>query len=377
MRKGLMKLNDAELTWLGGTLELGGRISSIDVQKGCPWQCITCGIDAPKKSKNMPWSDYMTISDSILDVHQKKDIDVLSDDRIDPFDGSDPIFYHSQDGEVEKTIYHVLKDITDRHYRDAALTTTGWKPGNTYMQRAMEDIVNNYYKESPTIVVCYSFKASPLPLVTEYHNFLKENNGSKIHREDLDIQFMKQSRHVKMMIQNLQTIAPIASNKKVGYDIQSLAQDDVEKLGADYRKYSSLLSVRFIKYLENYVIGQLSEDKSESWTQNPYHNARIGGRYFQGLGRVLELGNISQSERLEENNSIIDSNSPHRVKEDDYFAKIDYDGQLGIYYGPSHGLSRILVPKEHFQIMAQRDGRKEKKEEYRMLAELQGKNILI
>ena len=66
MAKGFTRLSDEELKFLDG------KISIIDLQKGCPVQCIICGVDAPKPKGNMPWKDLVDISDSILDVKDTK-----------------------------------------------------------------------------------------------------------------------------------------------------------------------------------------------------------------------------------------------------------------------------------------------------------------
>jgi len=97
-------------------------------------------------------------------------------------------------------------------------------------------------------------------------------------------------------------------------------------------------------------------------------------RFFSGLGRTLNIGNITIDNDLDEYNN--DITSGNRLCKSDYTAQIDSNGVLQIYYGNLCSLAKILVPKEHFTILAQRESKVEDKKFYRMLANLQGKELL-
>jgi hypothetical protein len=376
MHNGLLKLNDAELNWLGGTLQTGGRIAAIDIQKGCPWQCVTCGIDSPTKSKNMPWKDYKTISNSILKILATKNIDVLSDERIDPFDASDPVYYHSQDGKKERTISDIVTDITNRHLRDITITTAGWRPGKNYMQKAMEEIVRDYDKKHSQIILCYSIKTVSKSIMKDYDTYISENKDTGLSRESLTKRFIKESRYAAMVLENLKTLAPIANNRVVGFDLQAVTQEDLNLLNGEYQNYKHLFSLKSLVDLKDYLRNKWKEDPPRDTNGKIYPTPAFGGRYFSEIGGMLNIGNMPPSEKYTDNQSIITFKSQKTINEEAYFAKIDCDGNINIYYGLRYNLTRILVPKEHFLILSQQWKNKEKKEEYKMLAGLQGKNIL-
>jgi len=185
MQKGLLRLNDEQLHWLEG------RINIIDVQRGCPVQCITCGVSAPKYSGSMAWSDYMVLSNSILDVKEQKGIDIFVNEKIYPFWSSDPMYYHSIDGTKERTIYDIVVDLSSRHKKRTGLTTAGWKSDNDFMQRAIENI-GNYGFTYANFDFFYSVKTVSRRVMNEYDSFLKKSENNIVN----DAEFIMSSNYV-------------------------------------------------------------------------------------------------------------------------------------------------------------------------------------
>ncbi len=383
MRKGFMKLNDVQLEWLGGSSQTEGRLRTIEVQKGCPWQCVICGVSAPKKSKNMPWSDYMNISDSILEVFATKKINILTKGTIDAFDGSDPAYYHSSDGKKEKTIYHVVSDLMKRHHKNVAVSTAGWTPGNNYMQRAIEDIVENYSTKETNIKLLYSIKMVSKFVRTEYDNFLEKNNIYNLSKYDSNNKFIKKSEYVSMVMDNLKTLAPITKThaEEICFEVQVLNDGHLQALNTKYQKYKELFSKKFMDQLEKHIIDEwnktLPQDENTLFSYNSSYKAPYFiGRTFAAMGNVLKLGEIEKSIKLQENYLAVNSKIKQNIDENLYFTQVNCFGEIEIYYGKRGYLSRILVPKEHFMIMAEQEKNKTKKQEYKMLIDLQGMNIL-
>ena len=374
--KGFMNLNDAALQWLGGNEQIGGRIIAIDVQKGCPWQCIGCGVCAPKKTENMKWSDYMIISDSILEVLAKKRIDILTDDRVDPFYTSDSPFYHSKDGNSEKTAYHIVNDLLTRHLKDVGLTTAGWTPGNNYMQRAMEDIVNNYSSNEARLLLSYSIKSATISVIKEYNKFLDQNPGINAHNRLLNKKILEQSRYISRIINNLETLAPLNHLDTIVFGLQCFDPEIIKKLDSKYDRYQYLFSENFMLQTQNYIIQHWKNNPPKDESGIPYKAPPFTKRSFEGIGNVLNMGDVTPSLRLLQNRDAIDSNSKEKLDENDYFAQITCEGNIEIYYGIRHYLSSKKVSKEHFIRLAQNETDPLKREEYRMLSELHGTNVL-
>jgi len=350
MHKGLLRLNDNELHWLEG------RIGTIDVQKGCPVQCIICGYNAPKYSGSMSWSDYMILSDSIFDVKEKKGIDILAK-QVLSFSSSEPIYYYSKDGDIEKTIYHVLTDIISRHKKETYITTSGWNYGDNHMQRAAEKIAEVYDLKNSKLFVYYSIKTVSKRVMNEYDYFLKRSENTSVS----DSEFIKESCYVSNLVHNAQTLAPLGSIKAF-YDFQFFDDKDILLLNSKYAKYASLFSEKFMTKLYNYF--------NEKKITNSYFNKRR----FTGIGRALNTGDISIDYNSQKITEQLHSNSSRVDRL--YNVEIDGYGRLKLFYGENDSLSKMLVPKEYFAMRAKQSDNSEDKQTYQMLANLQGKELL-
>ncbi|MGV8086333.1 MAG: hypothetical protein ACP5N1_01755 [Candidatus Woesearchaeota archaeon] len=351
MQKGFLRLNDDELYWLED------RVNTIDVQNGCPWQCISCGVDAPKHSGSMAWSDYIALSDSILDVESKKGINLISYECLCSFSKSDPMYYHSFDGKIEKTIYDILKDIMLKHHANTYITTAGWKSGNNYMQRAAEKIVE-MYGNGFIPDMYYSVKTVSKQILKEYDLYLKNSPDKSVD----DLSFIKNSRYVSNLINNIKTF----NNLKIGnvnYIFNYFDNDDIAQLNSDYVSYSSIFSKKFMQQVYKYI------NEKERLIPGLALNS------FSGLGRALTIGDICVDWDLNANNSIIDSNT--NVEDYVYNVHINSKGTLEIYIGSTHSLSKVLVPKSYFNNLAHLSSGAREIKMYKMLENLQGKNLLI
>ena len=300
MTKGLQKLNDEELIWLDG------KIGVIDVQKGCPVQCITCGNNAPKYSGRMSWSDYMNLSDSILDVKITKNIDLFYKELI-PFWSSDPIYYKSIDGAVEKTIFDVVKDLTFRHDKGVTFTTAGWKDGDNYMQKAIEKMVESYSNKKNKLCFTYSVKTVSRNVMSEYDLFLKNSSNNKVS----NVEFILKSHYVNNLIDNAKLLKPLDLFNNGIYSFQSLNTNDINNLNPEYKKYSSLFSTQFMRLLTVHLLEQ------------ECINSTYSTRTFCGIGKHLDVGQVSLDSHLEENLSLV--NSKNKLSDERYNVNITCD----------------------------------------------------
>jgi len=350
MKKGLLRLNDEELYWLKG------KLSTIDIQKGCPVQCIICGADAPMYSGSMVWSDYMLLSDSILEVREKKGISLLGH-SFTPFWSSDPIYYHSFDGNTKRTIYDIAKDITLRHKKGINITTAGWEYGNNYMQKAVEKIVEMFNSEEYNLSFCYSIKTTSKSVMHEYNLFLKKSK----HNYIANIDFIGKSHYVSNLIHNIGTLHSLEEFMGI-YDFQAIGNKDIKLLNKEYILYSSLFSEKFMKNLHTYL------------TTKKVIKSDMRCRNFSGIGKALDIGKISIDDSLRENTEIINLTS--EIPSNKYSVHISCLGNIQIYFGEDSSLSKLLVPYECFIAQAKQSDDGEDKQTYQMLANLQGKELL-
>jgi hypothetical protein len=366
--KGFMKLSKEELKLLES------KISVIDVQKGCPHQCLTCGVNAPKYKGSMSWKDFKTISDSILEAKVIRNIDLCNNDRYDdiygymaPFWSSDPMFYRSMDGNTERTIYDIAMTFHTDHSKATLITTAGWNP-ESYIQKAAEKIVQAHQDPKFTVNLMYSVKTVNPAVMRDYDEYLKRSGANIGLLKD----FIKDSSYVKRVTSNLMTLLPILTNPSYNklnlsglvYEPQYLDDKDILKddFPDEYSKYMSLFS--------KYALYNICQDIRQKlgWRNNRE-------RKFNGIGRAMEIG-IKKSYGVLENEEVLNNECKSRPNQKFYYVMINGYGQLEIYYGVRNDLCKILVPKEHFQILSDKTVLPWKKKEYLLLANLQGRNLL-
>ena len=353
-----MRLNDDALRWLGSK---GGRIGTIDVQIGCPDQCILCGVNAERYNGSMPHDDYKQISESILELKTKKGIDVLSE-KVYPFNKSNPPYYHSK----EWTMHDIVTDLIVRHDKKVFITISGWTHGNNYMQKAMEKIVEDYSDESSSLCMLYSVKTVSEHVRREYASFMQKQKSLQASDEE----FIKQSRYVSRVIDNMRTLHKISVQKpsdayKNAYEFQFLNKEDIDSLKPEYYEYKTLFSKEFMKKLMEHIQGAIDT-----------REYLFKGRAFVGMGKALNIGDIKATAELKDYTNKIDKNLRTRFWNDKYYVNINGRGEIEIYYGDYKSLASVLVPKEYFIAMAEKSILKDMKNKYLMLSNLQGKSLL-
>jgi len=370
--KGFMRLNTDELRWLEG------RIGTIEVQKGCPHQCIICAVDAPKYTGSMPWKDFMTVSDSVVEAKIKKRVDLWrfgrkyeSEATIDAFWSSDPINYRAMDGDKERTIYDVLMNFHRNHSKKSTLTTAGWRPSNNYMQRAANNIVDAHMIDDKFgVYITYSIKTCMPKVMKEYDSYAKYSRN----KDSQASEFFKNSKYVKNICDNLKTLLPIDSMRDRRHVFPSFQYIENNHMTdalfeKSYGQYNSLFSFGFMQSLADILVFQgLVALEPDGVDKNSF-------RSFGGVGRALNLGlpkdiNLNNYERR------VSQNSSSETMKNQYSAIVNGHGQLQICYGEPQDVAQILVPKEHFQILADKAFWPWQKKEYKMLAVLQGKRLL-
>src|SRR3989338_6118727 len=220
MSKRTLNLNDEELPLLAG------KIWNIDVQDGCVEQCVICGADAPKYHGSMEWDLFERICNGIAEIKESQNVNLLGD-SVAPFRRSNPVHYHSFSGGVERTLFDIVERLTNTHGKEVIVTIAGWKPGDNYMQLAMEKIVEHgraellhkmfqkstdWHKHRLILtLISYSVKTAGALARADYLRFLKSllgstdvetvvRNSDKIRNHFSD--FIEQSRYVHQLTEN-------------------------------------------------------------------------------------------------------------------------------------------------------------------------------
>ena len=369
MYQGFMKLSNEELRLLEG------KIAQIDVQNGCPHQCTTCGTRAPKYKGSMPWKDFKIISDSIMETKIIKGIDLLNNERDEknfnhlvPFWASDPIYYRSMDGKKERTLYDVVMNFHNNLSKTTLITTAGWRPGDNYMQRAAEKIVEAHTDPTLRVKIGYSLKTVTPNVMRDYDEYLARTGNNPWLMKN----FLTESKYLSHVLDNLRTLYPILTDPSynklhkstLSYGLQWIENTDLlsDSFPIEYDKYSMLFSEYFMDYLGKEISGKFEQ---------------IGYcvQTFGGIGSALDMG-LTKAECLQKTEAIINTNSKRYVNTDLYHVMLNAEGRLNIYYGNRNSLEKIYVPKEHFQILSEKSHMPRMRKKYEMLANLQGRKLL-
>jgi hypothetical protein len=326
----------------------------------------------------MPWKDFMTVSDSVVEAKIKKRVDLWrfgkkyeSEATIDAFWSSDPINYRAMDGDKERTIYDVLMNFHRNHSKKSTLTTAGWRPSNNYMQRAANNIVDAHMIDDKFgVYITYSIKTCMPKVMKEYDSYAKYSRN----KDSQASEFFKNSKYVKNICDNLKTLLPIDSMRDRRHVFPSFQYIENNHMTdalfeKSYGQYNSLFSFGFMQSLADILVFQgLVALEPDGVDKNSF-------RSFGGVGRALNLGlpkdiNLNNYERR------VSQNSSSETMKNQYSAIVNGHGQLQICYGEPQDVAQILVPKEHFQILADKAFWPWQKKEYKMLAVLQGKRLL-
>lgn len=370
MSKGFMQFSDRELA------QLAGRLVGIDLQSGCPHQCYGCGTDAQPFGESMDWEVFLTISRSIAET-KKRGFDLWSSFYdATPFRGSDPVFYHSIDSEGnERTIWDVIQELWEVHEHKSLLATSGWTPGNTYMQRAIDKIVENP-SESHLTEIHYAVKGFGSLVRADYLTFLKRNgfiddvqniDGVVLDEEQLYDKmddFCEHSKYAQQVISNLNSLSGFRCNPSIQY----LDVDGRKNLPSKNKIFSFLFGSRFIRKLRGYVNSKLNK------------KTIFGERLWAGIGRAQDDLGLLQSVDLNENQFIIENpgHNYERVNPSRYHLFIKHDCTIDLYYGKHGHYSSVLVPAEFLEKGSSPDkqSNQELYNRHQVLSQIQGRNIL-
>ncbi|MGV8162272.1 MAG: hypothetical protein ACP5N2_02980 [Candidatus Nanoarchaeia archaeon] len=359
MSKGLMKLNDEELTFLEG------KIATIDIQKWCPEQCIICARDAKKYAGSMAFDDVREIVESIAEVKNKKRIDLI---RTNPSelgvggllrlsDSSEPSRYFSNG----KTIYDVVKLVNDILGVEISLTTAGWPSGDNYMQEGMKKIFTEMEKGF-NVGLMYSIKLVSAQVITEYLQF-KQNYVGTGTTFDLAKQFSENSSYAQRLVANLKNMGSV--------DAQISAQyiDDFDiGILKNYRDCSELFKKEFLTVFMVVCGAQELSSKMD-----------FNYRRFSGGGKAKDLGLHLHQDEVR-NNEVLSAEGSIEIPLRKYSAVINSEGELVIEFDMSGAvsLSAKEVPKSYFKAMAHKykDYDVKISKYYEVFEQLQRKNIL-
>lgn len=386
MKNELLRLSDQELKWIQG------RISSLDVQEGCPVQCITCGVDAKKYSFNMPWNTLTELSDSILEIKTTKHIDLFNkannaDNKkksktiMCPFISSDPIYYRSFDRNKERTISDVVNLLANKHQLDIYITTAGWRPGNNYMQKTAQKIARAKRRHNKNIKIFYSVKTVGEKTIKEYISIKKNSKNEK----DAIQQFIETSTYVHNLTENMRLLKGV----EACYSLQSIDIRDLEHFfynpihnllngkfrwhsNKQYKDIKELFSNKTIDKIFNYSAKKAGLDQ----VKYEYKKHRIDYRTFYGVGRAknlnLRTGYNPYKKKLQQ------KPGKRELLDEEFFVDITARGILKIYAGKMTTLNRELVSKKYFKsrvdFYKNRDAKKSAY--YTMLLNLQGKKLV-
>lgn len=123
-----------------GALE--GLISTIETLKGCPVQCLTCGADSGKLEGYMSEDNFMRISEGFKQARIEDGTYVFRSFGHD--EGGHPVIYSFSDAEpaYSKILPLFIEEIKESHGLGTYISTSGWRPSSTRLQRNMDWIVN-------------------------------------------------------------------------------------------------------------------------------------------------------------------------------------------------------------------------------------------
>jgi len=360
-----MALSEKELSLLEKSIEM------IDLQEGCPNQCITCGVDAPQLRSKMSFEDYMTLSDSIEQVLEVHGIELLGN-KVYPFRASDPA-YHPR-------IADVVQDLHDRHQQMVLLTTGGWTPGNNHMQDQME-LLNNRHKND-VVSMTYSVKTVGNLAMADWDRWVLEQLGTlepevvlennSLLQERLE-DFFNSSRHVKRTASNLTTIRDLTQT----HDLQFINPEDHSS--AQFSPYSLLFSKTCVEAMYDWVVDH--SDIGDA-SEKGFRNFRGIGRAISYLGMKPHLSVVGIQDYIEEG---LDPSQPNQFGADyqelrfGTHTAINYNGTIQIFTADPSMLSSRILPKEFFTARAayaSRQGNNEEWEYWKTMEGLQGKNLL-
>ncbi|MGV8086751.1 MAG: hypothetical protein ACP5N1_03915 [Candidatus Woesearchaeota archaeon] len=394
MAKGLLKLNDDELNFINH------KISMIDLQKGCPVQCIVCGNNAEKYSFNMPWKNFMELSDSILEIKAKKKIYLLGNKNkikkrpyIYLFNSSDPVYYRSLDGNKERTLWDAVKILVEDHKFSTHITTAGWRCGNNYMQRTMENIVNAKKHGNPYIKIMYTIKTVSEKTIKEYLDLKQsDENNNSLER------FIYFSNYSRNLIDNMKTLKGIKvsySNQFIDYSWEDKLSNNDLTYVLQYMYYAVLDSLRIdsnIKLIDKYqsikelftldTIDKISNHCSKMAgfddIQKEFNKPLFHYRSFSGFGKAAQIGlpsvDIVDITKL---TSSPDKDKKNSIKTEEFSVNINSEGILLINHGDNENLYKTIIPKKYFEVRSEyyKNRDHEKSKHFSMLANLQGKRL--
>jgi len=425
------RFNDSELSLLSG------KITSLDIQKGCSELCLGCAVDAPHYQGSLPWEDLKYFILGMKEVKEKKGYDLIhryntsENSKVRTsfafFHSSNPIKYRSYDSMgKEKTAYDVYKLFRDETGLSALFTISGWNHRAHYQQKAMEQIIEEYHnskkkKQSPPVeAIHYSVKPFGAVIRRNFYHYLERcfdyvlgmpRNNTMNYDQDRRNQILKfKKRYSKyssgrellekakgldlfewrwlldermidfaehsIYVKNLIENMKTLRGMKVNYIVQTLHYAQNKTFSEENKRYTILFHSSFFNQIAEYA-------HRKSKTTSP-----LNYTYYLGIGRgVSELG-LRRDDRLDFLKDMITNGKgklnlldERRIIEN-FFCDVNGDGELKLKIKEgAHYLNELIIPNEYF--IARREfhrahhhrGTTLLVNKYGVLASLQGKRI--
>jgi len=393
-------LTKQEIMFLSGNygpVPIGGRISGINLQNGCPSMCLGCGEDADRydPEKQMSWENLSAILTGIKALAVEDGLDLIAE-NISFFRGSNPPNYHVIDDEgIERTIYDAMvlaNDTLDSMNvnREIVFTTSGWTPGDNFMDESMRRLVDDCITRRLThIAFYYSISPFGAQIRREYEQFFSELSGSDTQgivdfRRSIASRidsFFRSSKYVRHVIDNLRFSQYVIDAHITGYLGDLDDKSYPHNMPAENQKYDYLFSKQCVERLYQHCFAEAN-----------VFSAYRQPRKWRGIGRaVADLGVEPITDRAEvAKQYALASRDPKQ--EDPFwmlsqpFVMIEWDTSIHIRIQTSPNKLDMLEPsKEYFLTRAEHYGKHadvEPSERQRiaglftMYATLQGKKLV-
>jgi hypothetical protein len=428
----LVGLNIHELAFLRNTVAI------IDLQNGCPTQCLACGRSAPKfKPKDsMPWDRVDALSQTMRRLKKEAHLDLLyPSSRLIAFDGSDPTYYRVVDREgIERHYADVDKSFAWSE-QPLVYTTSGWPHGSESLNRGVEAYLARgkriYYSVKPfgrlfradvdryidrklevifmaeerSLMLYFLSKQTnvdyQMELIGEIRDkygaaYLKDPEGFKFNPEYMTSyggddwfwyqmfssaeEFLMSSRYTRMVIENMKLLGTNGAQ----YLLYHLDESDLKRLPDHLKRFEHFFSAPFVRSMFKYCCTEAKNGVIvPSWDQN-----------FKGFGdNSNELGVRAQSTHLYFSEQIrnglltmseYEMDGRITLDPSQFHVHITHDGTIHIRFGADpENLGSVEVKKEYFlrrakyheNTQATIPGAADAAATYRMMAGLIGKKI--
>jgi len=379
---------------------LEGRVKITSLQDGCPGQCLGCGSDAPELKNYMQWKKAKAIAEDTQWVKENRGIDILNNQeeknrktgeslgfRVMLLStGSDIVHYRSTDNQgIKRTCWDIGKLFFDLHGMHLFCSTAGWKPGDNFRQKAMEQIVDDHLHGDQIVKeFYYSIKPFGALFIRDIDRFFKDSGIDRLMFASMGFvtqkkcflphlwNFFDKSKYVRFVIENMKLLR----ETNTLYSVQSLGIPGTSNtyfslLPPDVRQYGMFFGPEFMEMLASYCALQ-SQNDMERKEHRPWHG---GGRGHRDLGAV-QLNPISWQSWYKRTTSDTRTEQLNRGM---IFIQIEHDGEIAVKCGEKEGMSTPSIPKQYLSGLAEhfRATQPKVSEQYSIFTNLQGRNIFL